>query len=71
MLPLAFVCNLAGTLSASGVILYVNSTLATGPAVRKLFGNKHSEHAIIMYPSGFLVCGVVSLFVGFAIGELV
>ena len=67
-MPLAFVCNLAGTLAASGVILYANSTLASGPAIRRLFGKKETEHAIIKYPAGFLVVGVVSLFVGFCIG---
>ena len=67
-MPLAFVCNLAGTLAASGVILYANSTLATGPAIRRLFGSKHPEHAIIKYPAAFLVFGVGSLFVGFCIG---
>jgi hypothetical protein len=67
-MPLAFVCNLAGTLAASGVILYANSTLATGPAIRRLFGTKQTEHAIIKYPAAFLVIGVGSLFVGFCIG---
>jgi hypothetical protein len=45
-MPLAFVCNLAGTLAASGVILYANSTLANGASIRKLFGNTASEHAV-------------------------
>lgn len=45
-MPLAFVCNLLGTLAASGVILYANSTLANGPSVRRLFGDKNNEHHV-------------------------
>ena len=56
-MPLAFVFNLLGTLTASGVILYANSTLATDHAVLKQFNNREAEHAIIKFPAAFLVFG--------------
>lgn len=68
VMPAAFLFNLAGTLSAAGVILYANSTMATDHALNKLFGNRESEHSIIKFPAAFLVFGVLFLFAGFAIG---
>ena len=56
-MPLAFVFNLFGTLAASGVILYLNSTLATDHYVIKQFGSRKSEHGIIKFPAAFLVFG--------------
>lgn len=68
VIPLAFALNLLGTLSSSGVILFVNSLQATPAVMHKLFGDKTNEHTIMRYPAFFLVGGVGSLFVGFACG---
>lgn len=68
VMPLAFVFNLLGTLSASGVILYANSTLATDHAILKQFNNRSAEHSIIKFPAAFLVFGVLFLFAGFSLG---
>lgn len=68
VMPVAFVFNLAGTLSAAGVILYANSTMATDHSLNKLFGSRESEHGIIKFPAAFLVFGVIFLFMGFSIG---
>jgi hypothetical protein len=68
VIPLAFALNLLGTLSSSGVILFVNSLQATPAVMHKLFGDKTNEHTIMRYPAFFLVGGVGSLFLGFACG---
>ena len=60
--------NLAGTLTSSGVIIFVNSLQATPSVMHSLFGSRDKEHSIMRYPAFFLVGGVGSLFIGFLCG---
>ena len=41
---MSFAFNLAGTLTSSGVILFVNSLTATPQLMHSLFGSKEKEH---------------------------
>jgi len=66
--PLAFALNLAGTLTSSGVIIFVNSLQATPAVMHSIFGSREKEHSIMRYPAFFLVGGVGSLFIGFLCG---